>query len=322
MQAMKRNPLQRVQRQLRRNWQLYVLLIPVIAYFIIFKYWPMYGVQISFRQFMAVKGIWGSPWVGLDHFKRIFITPAAITAIKNTVTLSVQRIFWEFPAPILMALLITELRGERLKKAYQTIFTFPHFISWVVVSQLLTVLFADAGGVNMLISSLGLEKIAFLADGDFFKSMLFITANWKEMGWAAIVYMAAIAGIDPTLYEAASIDGATRLKQIWHITLSSLKPIIAIQFILKVGGIMNAGFSQIFNMRNPAVSNAVQIIDSYIYDITFGAKPNYGFTTAVGLFKALINFALLILANQLVGRMTGEKMFSFRKEKVKKEVLR
>lgn len=310
---------------LREIWKakyLYLMLIPFLTWLILFSYVPMGGIVLAFKKYNAKLGIWGSPWVGLDHFKRIFITPAAITAIKNTVTLSLQRIFWEFPAPILMALLITELRGKRLKKAYQTIFTFPHFISWVVVSQLLTVLFADAGGVNMLISSLGLEKIAFLADGKFFKSMLFITANWKGMGWAAIVYMAAIAGIDPTLYEAASIDGATRLKQIWHITLSSLKPIIAIQFILKVGGIMNAGFSQIFNMRNPAVSNAVQIIDSYIYDITFGAKPNYGFTTAVGLFKALINFALLIFANQLVGRMTGEKMFSFRKEKVKKEVLR
>ncbi|MBQ8814053.1 MAG: sugar ABC transporter permease [Lachnospiraceae bacterium] len=310
---------------LREIWKakyLYLLLIPFLAWLIMFSYVPMSGVVLAFKKFNARLGIWGSEWIGLKHFQRIFITPAAVEAIKNTITLSLQRIFWEFPAPILMALLITELRGDRLKKVYQTIFTFPHFISWVVVSQLLTVLFSDAGGVNMLLSSLGFDKIAFLADGEFFKSMLFITANWKEMGWAAIVYMAAIAGIDPTLYEAASIDGATRLKQIWHITLSSLKPIIAIQFILKVGGIMNAGFSQIFNMRNAAVKSAVQIIDSYIYDITFGAKPDYGFSTAVGLFKSLINFALLLFANWLVGRMTGEKMFSFKKEKVKKEVMK
>lgn len=217
--------------------------------------------------------------------------------------------------PILLAIMITEMAGTKLKKLYQTIFTFPHFLSWVVVSSIVTAFFSSSGVVNMAVSSLGLEKIPFLTDGKLFRALLYATENWKEIGWSAIIYMATITSIDPTLYEAASIDGASRIKQIWHITLSGLKPTIAIMFILKIGSIMNAGFDQIFNMRNDVIKATSQIIDTYIYDITFQATPNFGFSAAVGLFKGVINFVLLTIANQVVGVLTGEKMFSIGKRK-------
>lgn len=298
---------------------LYLLLIPFLAWLIVFHYVPMGGVLMAFKDYKARLGILGSPWVGLKHFQRIFVTPDAIASIKNTLTISLGRIIWEFPMPVLLAIMITEMPGTKVKKVYQTVFTFPHFLSWVVVSSIMESLFSNAGVVNSALAGLGLEKVQFLGDSGFFRAMLYVTENWKEVGWGAIIYMAAIAGIDPTLYEAASIDGATRLRQIWHITLSCLKPTIAIMFILKIGGIMNAGFDQIFNMRNDVVKASSQILDTYIYDITFLATPNYGFSTAVGLFKAVINFILLTIANQTVGILTGTKMFSFKKEKVKQE---
>ena len=299
---------------------LYLMLIPFVAWLIMFQYVPMTGIVLAFKEFNAIEGIFGSPGVGLKHFERIFSTPAAVKSIFTTITLSLQRIVFEFPVPIILALITTEMRGKRVKKIYQTVLTFPHFLSWVVVSSILISMFSEAGAVNSVISTLGLEKIPFLSDAGFFRAMLFITENWKEMGWASIIYMATIASIDPGLYEAASIDGAGKIKQMWHVTIPALLTLISMRLILKVGHIMGAGFGQILNMRNSVVASSVQILDTYIYDITFRAMPNYGFSTAVGLFKGLINFALLMLANQLVGKMTGEKMWSFEKrKKIKKK---
>lgn len=301
--------------QLWRARYLYLMLIPFLFWLILFHYVPMGGIILAFKEYKARLGILGSEWVGLANFRRIFITKDAMRAITNTFEISFSRILWEFPVPIFLAILITEMPGRRVKKLYQTVFTFPHFLSWIVVSAMITSLFSNRGVINSVIGGAGYDAIPFLANSSFFRGLLYVTENWKEMGWGAIIYMAAIAGIDPTLYEAASIDGASRLRQIWHITLSAIKPTIAIMFILKVGGIMNAGFDQIFNMRNDVVSGAVQILDTYIYDITFLATPSYGFSTAVGLFKAVVNFTLLFVANQTVGYLTGEKMFTLRKAK-------
>ena len=297
---------------------LYLMLLPFFIWLILFEYVPMAGNVLAFKDFNAVGGIFGSPWAGFKHFERIFSTPAAVKAIINTIVLSFQRIIFEFPVPILLALITTEMRGRRVKKIYQTVLTFPHFLSWVVVSSILISMFSEAGAINSVITSLGLEKIPFLSDSGFFRGMLFTTHNWKEMGWASIIYMATISSIDPGLYEAAKIDGASRIRQIWHVTLPALLPLISMRLILKVGAIMNAGFGQILTMRNSVVSKDIQILDTYIYDITFNALPNYGFSTAVGLFKGVINFALLMIANQVVGKLTGEKMWSFEKRKKKK----
>ena len=294
---------------------LYLMLLAFFVWLFLFQYVPMAGNILAFKDYNAVGGMFKSPWAGLKHFKRIFSTPAAVKAIWNTIILSLQRILFEFPVPIFLALLINEMRGKRTKKVYQTVLTFPHFLSWVVVSSILISLFSESGAINFLLNLLGLDSVPFLANSTFFRGLLFVTHNWKEMGWASIIYLATISSIDPGLYEAAKIDGASRLRQIWHVTLPALLPLISMRLILKIGSIMSAGFGQILTMRNAVVSSSVQILDTYIYDITFNALPNYGFSTAVGLFKGLINFALLMAANQVVGKITGEKMWSFEKRK-------
>lgn len=305
-------------REIWRARYVYLLIAPYFLWLAVFHYGPMYGLLMAFKKFNARLGILKSPWVGWANFERIFVTPLAVDAIQNTFVISFCRLLFGFPFPILLAILITEMPGRRLKKIYQTIFTFPHFLSWVVVGAILTNFFSGNGGINALLLSLGREKVNFLGDSRIFTALLYVTANWKGMGWGAIIYMAALAGIDPTLYEAAEVDGASRLQRIWHITMPGLRSVIAIVLILDLGGIMNAGFDQIFNMRNPVVSGAVQILDTYVYDITFAGVPDYGFSTAVGLFKGIANLLLLLLANLLVGRLSGERLIGS-VEKIKEE---
>lgn len=288
---------------------LYLCLLPLFVWLIIFQYGPMYGVILAFKKYNARLGILGSEWVGLSNFKRIFITPIAKQAIINTLQISVSRLIWEFPMGIVVAVLLTEMPGKRGKKIVQTVLTFPHFLSWVVVASILRNFLASDGAVNVLLNGLGIGKVNFLGNEALFRPLLYATANWKEMGWSAIIYMAAIAGIDPSLYEAAECDGASRLQRIWHITLPGIRTTIAIMFILAVGGIMSAGFDQIFNLNNAMVENTARILDIYVYDLTFRSVPDYGFTTAVGMFTAVINLLMLLTANQVVYRLTGEKMF-------------
>ncbi len=288
---------------------LYLCLLPLFVWLIIFQYGPMYGVILAFKKYNARLGILGSEWVGLSNFKRIFITPIAKQAIINTLQISVSRLIWEFPMGIVVAILLTEMPGKKGKKVVQTVLTFPHFLSWVVVASILRNFLATDGAINVLLDSLRIGKVNFLGNEALFRPLLYATANWKEMGWSAIIYMAAIAGIDPSLYEAAECDGASRLQRIWHITLPGIRTTIAIMFILAVGGIMSAGFDQIFNLNNAMVENTARILDIYVYDLTFRSVPDYGFTTAVGMFTAVINLVMLLGANQVVYRLTGEKMF-------------
>ena len=297
----------------QRIWKaryLYICLLPLFIWLVIFKYGPMYGVILAFKKYSARQGILGSEWVGLANFKRIFITPLAVKSIINTLQISVGRLAFEFPMGVIVAVLLTEMPGKRVKKAVQTVLTFPHFLSWVVVACILRNFLASDGIVNVLLARGGFGTVNFLGNESLFRPFLYVTANWKEMGWSAIIYMAAIAGIDPTLYEAAECDGASRLKRIWHITLPGIRGTIAIMFILAVGGIMSAGFDQIFNLNNAMVADSARILDIYIYDLTFRSVPDYGFTTAVGMFTAVINLLMLLTANQVVYKLTGNKMFS------------
>ena len=289
---------------------LYLMLIPGVLFFIIFHYGPMSGVILAFKKYNARLGIWGSPWVGLDHFVRIFKTPAAMVAIRNTFEINFSRLAFQFPVPILLALLVNEMRGTRLKRVYQTIYTFPHFLSWVIVSTILSNFLSNGGMINTIISNLGGERINFLASEPLFRPLLYLTQNWKEMGWNAIIYMAAITAIDPTLYEAATVDGANRLRQAWHVTLPCIRATIITLFILQVGRIMNSGFEQIFYLQNAAVKEVSEILDTYVYNITFKAVPNYGFSTAVGLFKSVINLFMLVLADRVVKWINGNGIFS------------
>ncbi|NLO16350.1 MAG: sugar ABC transporter permease [Clostridiales bacterium] len=303
----------RTRRLFRDIWKaryVYMLLSFGLAYFIVFHYVPMSGIVLAFKKYNARLGIWGSDWTGLDHFRRIFITPGAVAAIKNTFEINLTRLLFQFPMPILLALLINEMRGTRIKRIYQTIFTFPHFLSWVVVSTILMNFLANSGMVNAVIVSIGGKKYNFLSDERLFRPLLYITQNWKEMGWSSIIYIAAISSIDLSLYEAATVDGAGRFKQALYVTLPGIKATIITLFILQVGRVMNSGFEQIFYMQNPAVKSVSDILDTYIYSITFDAVPNYGFSTAVGLFKSVINLVMLIGANAIIKKFNGSGMFN------------
>ncbi len=287
----------------------YLMLLPMIGFFGLFRYGPMYGLLLAFKKFNARLGILGSEWVGMKHFQRIFITPDSVTALTNTIVISFSRLLFQFWVPIALAILLNEMRGRKVKRLYQVVLTFPHFMSWVIVGTVMINLLGTNGALNEMIASLGGKRIGFLAKPEYFRTILYTTANWKNMGWSAIIYIAAITSINPELYEAAIVDGAGRLRRIWHITLPGIRPTIVIMLILAVGGIMDAGFEQIFNLQNPSVRQTADIIDTYIYRITFEARPDYGFSTAVGLFKSVVNLLLLLSANILAKRIQGSGLF-------------
>lgn len=292
-------------------WQakyLYICILPMMLWLFIFQYGPMYGLLMAFKDFKIRLGVFGSPWVGFENFEKIFSSRLVLEAIFNTVRISVGRLIFVFPMGIVIAILLTEMYGNKTKRIWQTILTFPHFLSWVIVAYILENFLSTGGVINSLLEIIGIGPIKFMGTPEFFRPFLYITDNWKEMGWSAIIFIAAIAGIDPTLYEAAEIDGASRLRRIWHITLPGIRVTVAVMFILAVGNTMNAGFDQIFNMRNSLVEQEARVLDIYIYDATFGMAPDYGFTTAVGLFKSMINFSLLLIANKVTYLLTGDKM--------------
>ncbi len=305
------------QRLLVRIWRArmaYLFLLPGIVYLIVFRYIPIGGLTLAFRNFNARMGIWRSPWAGFVHFQRLFVTPRAVSSILNTLLISFGRLLFEFPVPIIIAILFNEMRGVKVKKLYQTIVTFPHFLSWVIVATILQDFFGTYGVANHVLNLFGLPSANFLTNPSTFRGFIFFTADWKEAGWSSIIFIASLAGINSELYEAAAIDGAGRLRRIWHVTLPGLRATIITMLILKVGSSMNAGFEQIFNLRNPVVLSQVDIIDTYVYDITFSATPNYSFSTAVGLFKSLVNCVLLVLANMGTKALFGQGLFGEKKE--------
>jgi putative aldouronate transport system permease protein len=286
----------------------YLLLLPAVIYYVIFAYIPMYGVTLSFKKYMFNKGILGSPWVGLDNFRYIFRYSDFWVAFRNTIVISIGRLIIEFPMAIILALLLNEIAGSRLKRVYQTVFTFPHFLSWVVLGGILVNILGNTGAVQAVLAHIGLQDLNFLSNPHTFRPLLYITNIWKEAGWGAIIYLAAIAGISPELYEAAYVDGANRWKQMLHITWPSISGVAAMMLILAVGGILNGGFDQIFNLYSPGVYGVADILDTFMYRLSFSGKVNLGFgiITAVGLLKSVISLFLLVLANYLVKRMGQE----------------
>lgn len=295
--------------RIKKNLHVYLFLAPGVILLILFSYVPMGGLILAFKKFIATKGILGSPWVGLANFRRLFATVDAKRAITNTFIISLGRLVFTFWVPIILAVMLNEMSGVKSKKLCQTVLTIPHFLSWVVVGTILESFLMNNGAINVLITKLGGQPIGFLSNKQYFRPILYITDIWKEAGWSAIIYIAAIAGIDPGLYESAEIDGANRLQKILHVTLPGIKTTIVIMLIMQIGNSMNAGFDQIFNLRNSVIKSAGDIIDTYVYDITFDAVPNYGFSTAVGLFKSVINMILLISANIFAKKATGVNLF-------------
>ncbi|SEO66066.1 sugar ABC transporter permease [Paenibacillus sp. OV219] len=295
-------------RRMMQYKMYYLLLLPVVIYYAIFSYIPMYGVTLSFKKYMFNKGVLGSPWVGFDNFHYIFRYSAFWNAFRNTIMISFGRLLVEFPMAIIVALLLNEIGGSRLKKLYQTIFTFPHFLSWVVLGGILVNILGNTGTVHALFEVLGLPEVNFLSNPDTFRPFLYVTDIWKEAGWSAIIYMAAIAGISPELYEAAYMDGANRWKQMLHVTWPSISGIVAMMLILAISGILNGGFEQIFNLYSAGVYDVSDILDTFIYRLSFSGNVSlgYGVITAVGLFKSVISLVLLVMANFIVKRMGQE----------------
>ena len=293
-------------RILQNKW-VYLFLLPGIAYLILFSYVPMYGLTLAFKDFKISAGIFGSPWSDplYKNFAKMFDQPDFWRAFFNTFRMGFWYILTGFPMPIILAMLLNELKANRYKKVLQTIYTFPNFLSWVIIGGLMTTLFASDGFVNMIIRMCGGDTYNFLTDTNLIRPLLYASNVWKGAGWSAIMYLAAMSGISPELYEAAEVDGANRFHKMLYITWPGIKPTAVILLILAFGGIMNNGFDQILNMVNPVVQDAAENIDTYIYRKTFQDKPDYGFSTAMGLSKSVINFVFLLAANK-IAKLLGE----------------
>lgn len=301
----KRSVLKQCGRDIVRSRYLYVLMLPAVLYLALVDYKAMYGILLAFKDYNAKLGIMGSPWVGLQHFQKMFSDSYFLYVLSNTIKISFGRILVTFAFPVLIALGFNELRQRHLKRTLQTIYTFPHFLSWVVVSGVILNFLDYTGPVNAVLSTFGYERKVFLGDKKLIVPILYITDIWKEAGWGSIIYLAAITGISAELYEAADLDGASRFSKIWHITLPSIRGTILVMLVLKVGTILNAGFDQIFNMSNTVVQQTIDILDTYIYRITFQQAADFSYSTAVGMFKSVVGFAMVMLVNQLSRKWEG-----------------
>ena len=285
-----------------RYRELYLMLILVIAYYLVFHYVPMYGAQIAFKDYKFNLGIIRSPWVGLEHFQYLFSLRSFKEIFRNTILISTYKLLFGFPAPIILAILLNELRIIPYKKAVQTISYLPHFLSWVILGAIFTQLLSPStGAVNILLTKLGFEPIFFLGDKSWFRSVLVFTSVWKGVGWGSIIYLASIAGINPEIYEAAIVDGAGRMRRIWHVTLPGLTPVITILLIFAIGRLTLDDFDQIFNLYNPSVYSVGDVISTYTYRKGL-IELQYSFSAAVGLFQNVISLALIVIVNWVTKR--------------------
>ncbi|HML45929.1 MAG TPA: ABC transporter permease subunit [Clostridia bacterium] len=300
----------------RRTWrailadrQLYLMILPGILFVFVFAYMPMYGLVLAFKTFKPKLGILGSPWCGWENFERFFFKTDAGYTIFNTLQIGFCNLLIGFPVPILLSLLLNELHKKTFKRSIQSILYLPHFVSWVVIFSLLYSLFSTTAGIiNRMIVSFGGSALNVLSDPSKFKGLVYLTSIWKGAGWGTIIYMAAIAGVDPQMYEAATIDGANRFQQCLHVTLPAIAFSITTMLILNAGSVLGANFDQIMNLRTDPTMRVSQIIDTYVYDMGV-TKGQYGMSTAIGLFQQIINSFLLFLSNTFVKRLNGEGFF-------------
>ncbi|GIO84228.1 sugar ABC transporter permease [Paenibacillus faecis] len=299
----------RLLRDIAKHKAIYFMILPMVLYYIIFKYVPMYGSIIAFQDFRVAKGIGGSDWAGLKHFIAFFDSVYFFRVLKNTLLISLYNLVFGFPVPILFAILLNEIRNRLFKSVVQTVSYLPHFISLVVICGLIISFTSRDGVINRLIAFFGGERSALLGDPANFRTIYVISQIWQEMGWSSIIYLAALSGINPEIYEAAKVDGAGRFRQIWSITLPSLVPVITILLILRIGGMMEVGFEKIILLYNPNTYETADVISSFVYRKGLAEGAEYSFTTAVGLFQAVINFILLIGANTFSRRLSDNRLW-------------
>lgn len=273
------------------------MFFPIVVFFLLFKYIPMLGLIIAFKDYNFTDGIWGSPWVGFDNYIYLFQNPKMFDIIKNTFILSCLNVFVGFPFPIIMAILLNEVRRSWFKKGIQTLVYLPHFFNWVIVSGFVIMIFSqETGIVNKLLSFFTGETFPFLLKENSWISIFVGSAIWKSTGWTAIIYLAALTSIDPSLYEAASMDGANKWRQIWHITLPGIRSVIVLMFILSIGNVMEVGFDQVYTLQNSAVINIAETISTWNYKMGIGSGQ-FSYGTAFGLFESLIGLVLVLITN-------------------------
>jgi putative aldouronate transport system permease protein len=287
---------------------LFLIALPGILHFLIFKYFPLLGNIIVFQNYDMFKGIWNSKWVGFDHFVTMFSYYDFLTILKNTLILSFYRIVFGFPAPIILALFLNEIRSYFFKRTIQTVLYFPHFLSWVIVGGIFLNLLATDGVINEILGLFGVEPIKFLQTSAYFRSIIVWAAIWKEVGWGTIIYLAAIAGINPNLYEAAVVDGASRWKQMWYITLPSMLPAIIVLFLLRISDILESGVEEVLMFMNPLVRDVAEVIDTYVYRVGL-LEAQFSYTTAIGIFKSVVGLILVVGLNAVFKRKTGESIY-------------
>jgi putative aldouronate transport system permease protein len=294
---------------LKRAFPFYLMLFPGLLVFLVFRYVPMFGVFIAFKDYSPFRGVWKSDWIGFKNFVRLFSEQDFMLLLKNTLYLNVLDTVIAFPFTILVALLLNEVRIKLLKNSVQTILYAPHFLSWVVIVGI-TMLFlrTQDGGVNVLLNALGFDSINFFANPGSFRSIWLFHNIWQGAGWGAIIYLAAIASIDPALYEAATVDGASRLRQMWHITLPSLKTVIVIMFILRLGNFIDVGFEHIFLLQNPLNLQVSDVFETYVYRIGL-VQGDFSYSTAVGLFKSVVGLVMIVAANTIAKRFGEEGVY-------------
>ncbi|WP_322170896.1 ABC transporter permease [Acutalibacter caecimuris] len=299
----------RLWKGIAKNWQLYLMFVPVLAYFIIFCYVPMYGVQIAFKDFAGSLGIWGSPWVGFKHFIRFFNGSNCGMIIWNTITISLYSLAVGFPVPILLALMLNEVRNKHFKKTVQTVTYAPYFISMVVMAGMIMLFLSPSSGIiNTARKAMGLEVVNFMYESKYFKTIYVLTGVWQNAGWGSIIYLSALAGIDPALHEAAVIDGASRMQRIWHINIPGILPTVCIMLIMNCGSLMSVGFEKVFLLMNDLNRSSAEVISTYVYKVGL-TQSQYSFSTAINLFNSVINFITLLTVNTIVKKLDQTSLF-------------
>ena len=299
----------KIYRYLQQNWQLYLLFLPVVVYFVLFHYMPMVGLQIAFKNYSFRKGIWKSPWVGFIHFERFFNSYYSGQTIYNTLMLSVYSLIVRTPLPVILALLMNEVRSSAFRRTVQTITYAPYFISTVVMcSMVMLFLSPDSGLLNNIIVALGGEKQYFMGVPAYFKTIYVLSATWQYTGWDAVIYMAALSGIDPQLHEAAMIDGAGRFRRIWHINIPGIMPTIIILLIMACGTLMSVGFEKIFLLQNDLNRSSSDVISTLVYRQGFEQR-DFSYSTAVNLFNSVVNCILLVLVNTISRKVSDTSLW-------------
>jgi putative aldouronate transport system permease protein len=297
-----------IRRQLFRYWQLYLMVLLPLVYIIVMKYIPMFGVQIAFKDYNIVKGIWGSDWVGLEHFRQFFSSPNFYPILKNSLQISMVTLIFNFPAPIILALFLNEIRTGFFKNTVQMVTYAPHFISTVVMSGMILLFLSPTGEIGKIFNFFGIIPINFLGIADDFKYVYALTDMWQHMGYSSIIYLAALSGINPDLYEAARVDGASRFKKMLHIDLPGIMPVIVILLILGTGDVLNVGFEKTYLLQNNLNLPGSEVIATYVYKVGL-INANYSYSTAIGVFNSIITFILLVLVNWIARRTSEHSLW-------------